>query len=185
VEFRWIPVEWNLAEGPANLFIPVFSIPVEFRWIPEFTPECSPEWRSPEWAGTEFHWNPFDHLLRIIVCLFVMANKQYLFGNHAHQTRPLSSSHHHQQCSSPPPPFVTAHDGLNDVSTTTNGLRSRPQTPQQEVAAPRHQRGVPGATSPRATWQPNDDERRQCRRSLLLFILSSEYPVHLRPIRSR
>ena len=38
-----IPLEWNLAEGPAKLFIPVSSIPLEFQWIPEFTPECSPE----------------------------------------------------------------------------------------------------------------------------------------------
>ena len=27
--FQWILVEWNLAEGPANLFIPVFSILVD------------------------------------------------------------------------------------------------------------------------------------------------------------
>ena len=57
-----IPVEWNLAEGPANLKIPVFSIPVEFWWIPEFTLEC-----SPEWAGMAFHWN---HLF--ICYLFLM-----------------------------------------------------------------------------------------------------------------
>ena len=47
-------VEWNLAEGPANLFIPVFSIfhlsmvptgiPEEFWWILEFTLEYSPEY---------------------------------------------------------------------------------------------------------------------------------------------
>ena len=47
-------MEWNLAEGPAKLFIPVFSIPVEYWWIPEFTPECSPEWCSLEWAGIVF-----------------------------------------------------------------------------------------------------------------------------------
>jgi hypothetical protein len=40
----------------------------------EFTLECSQEWHSPEWAGTEFQWNSiqiwFVYLL-LIVYLFV------------------------------------------------------------------------------------------------------------------
>ena len=76
VEFRWNPVEWNLAEGSAKFSIPVFSIPVEFRWIPEFTPECSPEWCSPEWTGMVFPGIRWNYLF---VCyLFVIDNKQCL-----------------------------------------------------------------------------------------------------------
>jgi hypothetical protein len=71
-------VEWNLAEGSANLFIPVFPIPVEFRWIPEFIPECSPEWHSPERAGTEFHRNSVRSFAAHI-CLFICDGQQTMF----------------------------------------------------------------------------------------------------------
>ena len=81
-----ILVEWNLAEGSANLFIPVLSILVEFRWILEFTQKCSPEWSSLEWTGMVF---PGIHLNCLFVCyLFVMNNKQCLVD--------CSSHHHHQ-----------------------------------------------------------------------------------------
>ena len=123
MEFRWIPVKWDLAEGPANLFIPVLSIPVEFRWILEFIPECSPEWSSLEWVGTAFRWNG------LFVCyLFVMDNKQCLFGS---RTRLLFSL---------PPP--SRHTTTNDdrphcgwrqpqtmMPTNTNGHK-QPQRPR-------------------------------------------------------
>ena len=105
MEFWWIPVEWNLEEGPANLFIPVFSIPVEFWWILEFTQECSPKWS----------YNPFVYLLCIIIYLFVTNNKQSLFGNHTCQTWPLSFFF-------PPPPTML-------VTTTSTQQRHQQQPP--------------------------------------------------------
>ena len=83
------------------------------------------DWNSVPWNGQEWNFMAF-HLFvcYIIVYLFVMDNKQCLFGNHVCQTSPLSSSHHHHhvrhhcpQSSSPPPPTVIAHNGLNPTHT--------------------------------------------------------------------
>jgi len=94
------------------LWNPVDSGVFSFQWnwiIPEFILEWSPEWCcSPEWAGTEFHWNLFIYLLFIIVYLFLMSNKQCLFGNDGHQIQPLSFSHHHLFFPPPPTMLVTA-----------------------------------------------------------------------------
>jgi len=48
----------------------------------------------------------FIYLLLIIVYLFVMDNKQCLFGNHGHQTWPLFSSHHRHLFLPPPPTML-------------------------------------------------------------------------------
>ena len=129
-------MEWNLAEGSAKFSIPVFSIPVEFRWIPEFTPECSAEWCSAEWTGILFPGMGRNGISRfvwyIIVYLFVTDNKQGLFGKHVYQTSPLSSSHHHHhpvrhhRPRSSSPPTVIVHDGLNPAHT---GFHHPPRPP--------------------------------------------------------
>ena len=86
---------------------------------------------------------------------------------------PPPSFHHHRHhrfttttLASPPPPSPSP-------MATTHIRRPRPQPPRQVRTAPRHNgrrrvEAFSGATSPRATWQPND-ERRRCRRSPSLF----------------
>ena len=133
-------MEWNLAEGSANLFIPVSSIPVEFRWIPEFTPECSREWCSPEWAGMEFrwnsagiplvfHWNLLIYLLLIIVCLFVTDDKQCLVGKGVVNPSIPSSS-----------------------TTTTTIDDAHPPSPRRHSSR-RHRHSLPRTTAAATTWQ--------------------------------
>ena len=87
--------------------------------------------------------------------------------------------HHHPR--SPPPSVTTTivypllsahahnHHNKNDVAATHHQQKER--WPHQR------QGGFPGATSPRAMWQPNDEQRR-CRRSSLfrLWITVSTLP---------
>ncbi|KIJ90076.1 hypothetical protein K443DRAFT_117139, partial [Laccaria amethystina LaAM-08-1] len=61
---------------------------------------------------------PFVYLLLIIVYLFV-TDKQHLFGDHATQTRPLSSSHHHQPCSPTRPTMFVTTTALRDLPRWT------------------------------------------------------------------
>ena len=85
--------------------------------------------------GQEWNFKAFRlFVCYIIVYLFVMDNKQGLFGNHIYQTSPLSSSHQHlhhvrhhcPQSLSPPPPTMIVHDGLNPAHT---GFHHPPRTP--------------------------------------------------------
>jgi hypothetical protein len=102
--------------------------------IPEFTPEWSWEWHSPEWAGTEFRLN-FVFLF-VTNSLFVCTNDVYLATKHGHSLLPPTTNlarHHHR-------PFVTAHDGLN--VTITNGRHPCPRLPQQEQC---HRTTLPSA----------------------------------------
>ncbi|KIJ90434.1 hypothetical protein K443DRAFT_116606, partial [Laccaria amethystina LaAM-08-1] len=59
----------------------------------------------------EFQWNS-------VLYLFV-TDKQCLFGDHATQTRPLSSSHHHQPCSPTPPTMFVTTTALRDLPRWT------------------------------------------------------------------
>jgi len=72
-------VEWNLAESSANLSIPVFSIPVEFWWIPEFTPECSPEWTGIVFPGMGRNGIPWHS-----ICLFVIYYSLFICDGYSH-----------------------------------------------------------------------------------------------------
>ena len=153
-------MEWDLAEGPAKLFILVFSIPVEFRWIPEFTPECSPEWSSPEWAGMAFRWNGF------FVCyLFVMDNKQCLFGSVTWLLFSLPPPSRHTTTNTPPtqrtattahndhkqrrPQTQTATNGHNDHETTNAHQTTTTRTPHRPspTAATAHHHHQPVTTT--------------------------------------
>ena len=135
-----------MAEGPANLFIPVLSIPVEFRWILEFTLECSLEWSSPEWAGTAFRWNG------LFVCyLFVMDNKQCLFGSVTSLLFSLPPPSRHMtteddcpHCERRRPPTTTTHKDAYE--------HKRPQTATTTKKQPMHNKRRPRPTS--STYTP-------------------------------
>jgi len=78
-----------------------------FQWnliILEFT---------PEWAGMEFHWNPFIYLSWITnnVCLAIMLTKH---GHSLLPTTTISSSHHHQPCLSMLPTMLITTTALRD-----------------------------------------------------------------------
>ena len=99
-----ILVEWNLAGRPANFLIPV----------------CSHS--SGIWLFQNLHWNGPGNGVpqngQESVYLFVMDNKQCLFGTHAHQTQPLFSSHHHLFFPPPPPTMLVTTTALCDCPWT-------------------------------------------------------------------
>ena len=71
---------------------------------------------------------------------------------------------------SPPPPSSPLPMAATCIP------RLRPQPPQQDHAVPRHNGrgrmgGVAGATSLRATWQPNDERRRTTTMSSFVVVL--------------